>query len=118
MTNSAVTEVRSAILCGSIINNSDFLKMNFMDELIRAFDRSLIISCWKYIFPLLVLLYLSIFLYDRHRYGGKKKEENSGTATATANAVKEKLDGMEYVGGKANVFNFCRFVNMYVIHCP
>lgn len=71
--------------------------MSSLDELIRLFDRSLIISCWKYIFPVLVVLYLLIFLYDKHRYGGKKTTKET-TGTASAKAVKEKLDGIEYVG--------------------
>ncbi|XP_058831437.1 iodotyrosine deiodinase [Topomyia yanbarensis] len=63
--------------------------MNFVEEIIRLFDRSLIISCWKYIFPVLVVAYLIIFLYDKHLYGGKKVKEA---------APSEKLDGIEYVG--------------------
>ncbi|KXJ78634.1 hypothetical protein RP20_CCG003979 [Aedes albopictus] len=73
--------------------------MGLLDELIRAFDHSLILSCWKYIFPVLVVLYMFIFLYDKHRYGGKKsKITNVAPTVAMTNEVKEKLDGMEYVG--------------------
>ncbi|XP_055626175.1 iodotyrosine deiodinase [Toxorhynchites rutilus septentrionalis] len=67
--------------------------MNFVEEILRAFDQSLIISCWKYIFPVLVVLYLFIFLYDKHRYGGK-----AAKPPTTPNGAKEKLDGIEYVG--------------------
>lgn len=67
-----------------------------MDELFRAFDQSLILSCWKYVFPILVVMYLFIFLYDKHRYGSKKTK--SSATTSVTNGTKEKLDGMEYVG--------------------
>ncbi|XP_062549844.1 iodotyrosine deiodinase [Armigeres subalbatus] len=70
--------------------------MGILDELYGAFDRSLIFSCWKYVFPVLVVLYLIIFLYDKHRYGGKKAKD--GSTAPSSNTVKEKLDGIEYVG--------------------
>lgn len=68
--------------------------MSVVEEILRAFDRSLIISCWKYVFPVLVGFYLFIFVYDKRRYGGKrgKLEQVAGKE------VKEKLDGIEYVG--------------------
>lgn len=71
--------------------------MSIKDEIFRAFDRSLIVSCWKYIFPVLVGFYLFIFIYDKRRYGGKKEKEATA-AVVTSNAAKEKLDGIEYVG--------------------
>ncbi|KAL1388294.1 hypothetical protein pipiens_003231 [Culex pipiens pipiens] len=67
--------------------------MSVVEEIVRAFDRSLIISCWKFVFPVLVCFYLFIFIYDKRRYGGKRK-----SADAAPQQVKEKLDGIEYVG--------------------
>lgn len=68
--------------------------MSVVEEIVRAFDRSLIISCWKFVFPVLVCFYLFIFIYDKRRYGGKRK-----SADAAPQEVEEKLDGIEYVGG-------------------
>ncbi|XP_058463922.1 iodotyrosine deiodinase [Malaya genurostris] len=64
--------------------------MSLVEDLILLVDRSIIISCWKYIFPVLVVVYLIIFLYDKHRYGRRKVEK--------PNVAREKLDGLEYVG--------------------
>ncbi|XP_055531004.1 iodotyrosine deiodinase isoform X2 [Wyeomyia smithii] len=66
--------------------------MSFVDEIIRSFDTSLIVNCWKYIFPVLVVCYLIIFLYDKHLYGSKK------TKVAPVVESKQKIDGIEYVG--------------------
>lgn len=67
--------------------------MGFIEEIIHSLDKSLIVNCWKYIFPILVVCYLIIFLYDKHLYGGKKNTEIPNVEP------KHKIDGIEYVGG-------------------
>ncbi|XP_053688051.1 iodotyrosine deiodinase [Sabethes cyaneus] len=66
--------------------------MGFIEEIIHSVDKSLIVNCWKYIFPILVVCYLIIFLYDKHLYGGGKSKKVPVVES------KQKLDGIEYVG--------------------
>ncbi|XP_035787613.1 iodotyrosine deiodinase 1-like [Anopheles albimanus] len=59
---------------------------------------SALVNYWNYIFPMLVGLYLAISLYDKHRYGGRKKLRITSPPTDSATDATKKLDGMEYVG--------------------
>ncbi|XP_055606610.1 iodotyrosine deiodinase [Uranotaenia lowii] len=72
--------------------------MGLIEDIIRALDHSLIISSYKYVLALLVVLYVFIWLYDLYRYGESKKAEIDVGKSKSEDGTTEKLDGIEYVG--------------------
>ena len=60
-------------------------------------EKSLVVEYWKFIFPALVGFYILIFLYDKHRYQRNRPKQAQPEKSPVK---KEKLDGMEYVGGE------------------
>ncbi|XP_058057353.1 iodotyrosine deiodinase isoform X1 [Anopheles bellator] len=71
---------------------------SYLEDLFdKLLSSSALVNYWNYVFPVLVGLYLAISLYDKHRYGSKKKLR----ITALPDKKKDqetKLDGIEYVG--------------------